>query len=207
MIGSFLRGRPSTRPISSGVGVRPSSSARRMLARRHLREQLDHVGRNADRLGRVDQGPLDRLLDPVAGVGAEAGAHRRVEALDGPQQAQVALFDQVLQAEALAGVAAGDVDHQAEVGADHAVAGGRVAVADGDGQLALVVGRQERGLVDLAEVRLQRRLDGGGAAAARLGDSCRHRLRRGGFPLGQMNNPNYRRTFPAFCNRPDRAPV
>ena len=36
MIGSFLRGRPSTRAISSGVGVRPSSSASRMLARRHF---------------------------------------------------------------------------------------------------------------------------------------------------------------------------
>ena len=36
MIGSFLRGRPSTRAISSGVGVRPSSSASRLLARRHF---------------------------------------------------------------------------------------------------------------------------------------------------------------------------
>ena len=51
MIGSFFFGRPSTRAISSGVGVRPSSSVSRALARRHLREQLDHVGRNADRLG------------------------------------------------------------------------------------------------------------------------------------------------------------
>ena len=65
---------------------------------------------------------------PIAGV----------EAFDGPQQAEVALFDQVLQAEALAGVAAGDVDHQPQVGADHAVAGAGVAVADGHGQLVLV---------------------------------------------------------------------
>ena len=36
MIGSFLRGRPSTRAISSGVGVRPNSSANRVVARRHF---------------------------------------------------------------------------------------------------------------------------------------------------------------------------
>ncbi len=36
MMGSFFRARPSTRPISSGVGVRPSSSVKRLLARRHF---------------------------------------------------------------------------------------------------------------------------------------------------------------------------
>ena len=60
----------------------------------------------------------------------------------------------------LAGVAAGDVDHQPQVRADHAVAGLVVAAADGDGQFVLVVGREQRGLVDLAEVGLQRRLHG-----------------------------------------------
>ena len=124
-----------------------------------LREQLDHVGRNADRLGRVDQRPLDRLLDPVAGVGREARAHGRIEAFDRAQQAEIALFDQVLQPQALAGVSAGDIDDEAEVGADHSVAGLRVALADGDGQVLLVVGREKRGLVDLAEIRFQRRLD------------------------------------------------
>ena len=113
--------------------------------------------------------PLDRLLDPVAGVGREARADGRVEAFDRPQQAQVALLDQVLQAQALAGISAGDVDHQAEVGADHAVAGLRVAAADGHGQFVLVVGREQRGLVDLAEVGLQGRLHGCGLAAACLG--------------------------------------
>src|SRR5206468_10626183 len=36
------------------------------------------------------------------------------------QEAEVPLFDQVLQAEPFARIAAGDVDDQAEVGADHA---------------------------------------------------------------------------------------
>ena len=164
MIGSFFFGRPRTRAISSGVGVRSSSSVSRAEAPTPLAQQLDHVGRDADRLARVDQRPLDRLLDPVAGVGAEPGADGRVEALDGAQQAEVALLDQVLQAQALAGVAAGDVYHQPQVGADHAVAGGQVAVADADGEVAFVLRGQQRGLVDLAEVRLQRGLDRGAGA-------------------------------------------
>jgi hypothetical protein len=36
MIGSFFFGSPSTRAISSGVGVRSSSSVSRADARRHL---------------------------------------------------------------------------------------------------------------------------------------------------------------------------
>ncbi len=107
----------------------------------------------------LTRAPLDRLLDPVAGVGAEARVHRRVEALDGPQQAEVALLDQVLQAQPLAGVAAGDVDDQAQVGAHHAVAGLAVAVLDPVGELLLLVRVEQRRLVDLAQVGLQRRLD------------------------------------------------
>src|SRR5438445_7747195 len=50
----------------------------------------------------VDEGTLDRLLDPVAGVGTEARVHARIEAFDGTQEAEVALFNQILQTEALA---------------------------------------------------------------------------------------------------------
>ena len=131
------------------------------LARRPppLGQQLDHVGRDADRLGGVHQGPFDRLLDPERSIRAEAGVHRRVKALDGPQEAEVPLGDQVLEVEALADVAAGDVDDQAEVGADHAVAGLDVAQADLLGERFFLVSRQERRLVDLAQVGFQRRLD------------------------------------------------
>src|SRR5213079_2166493 len=93
--------------------------------------------------------------------------HRRVEALDGPQQAEVALLDQVLQAKAFAGVAAGDVDDEAEVGADHLVAGGLVAVLNAVSELLFLVGGKKRGLIDLAEISLQRRLDGLAAEPAR----------------------------------------
>src|SRR5215213_8014340 len=123
-----------------------------------LREQFDHVRRNADRLTGIDERPLDRLLDPVAGISAETRAHRRVEALDCAEQAEVAFLDEILQREALAGVAAGDVYDEAQVGADHAIAGGQVAFADAGGQLLLFAGVEEGGLVDLAKVGFQRRL-------------------------------------------------
>ena len=102
-------------------------------------------------LAELIERPLDRLLDPVAGVGAEACAHRRIEPLDGAQQAEVSLFDQVLQAQPFAGVAAGDVDHKAQVGAHHAIAGLHVALADGDGQFLLLRGVEQGGFVDFAE--------------------------------------------------------
>ena len=156
---SFFFGRSRLRAISSCVGGRPSSSCSLADGAAPFGQQLDHVGRDADGLGGVDQGAFDRLLDPVAGVGAEAGVHRRVEALDGAQQAEIAFLDQVLQAQPLAGVTAGDVDDEAEVGADHAVAGLAVAVLDAVGQLLFFFRVEQRRFVDLAEVGFQRRLN------------------------------------------------
>src|SRR5262249_45829064 len=106
------------------------------------------------------------LLDPVAGVGAEARVHRGIESLDGAEKPQIAFFYEVLQAQSLAGVAAGNVDHEAKVGAHHPVAGFAVAVLDPVGQLLLFVGAQKRRLVDLAEVRLEWGLDGVAASTA-----------------------------------------
>ena len=111
-LGDFFVGRRPAEFVGQLVGGPPP-----------LGQQFDHVRRDADGLGGVDQGPLDALLDPVAGVGAEAGVHVGVEPLDRAEQAEVAFFDQVLQGQALAGVAAGDVDHQPQVGPDHPVAG------------------------------------------------------------------------------------
>ena len=132
-----------------------------------LREQLHHVGGNADRLAGVDQGPLDRLLDPVAGVGAEARADARVEALDGPKEPEVSLLDEVGERQATIGVAAGDVDDEAEIGADHVIAGLGIPLADRHRQFLLLVCRQKRRVVDLTEIGFERVLNGsrGGLAA------------------------------------------
>ena len=49
-------------------------------------KQFNHISGNTDRFGRIYQCPLDRLLDPVAGISAEARVHCRVEAFDSAQQ-------------------------------------------------------------------------------------------------------------------------
>ena len=56
----------------------------------------------------------------------------------------------------------GDVDDEAEVRADHPLARlGVVLVDDAARQRLLLVGRQQARLVDLAQVQLEPRLDGG----------------------------------------------
>jgi hypothetical protein len=57
-----------------------------------------------------------------------------------------------LQAQSLAGVAPGDIDHQAQVGADHAIAGTDVPFADLDRKLALLLGAEQGRLVDFAQI-------------------------------------------------------
>ena len=132
-----------------------------------FREQLHHVGRNANRLAGVDERPLDRLLDPVAGIGAEPRAHGRVEAFDGPQESEVPLLDEIGQGQATVRVATCDVDHQSKVGTDHVVPRRGISFADGRGQPPFVLCREERGGVDVAEVGLKWILDGGRGRLAR----------------------------------------
>ena len=134
-----------------------------------MNKQLDHICRNADRLGRIDQGALDRLLDPVARVGTEASTDRGIKPLDGPEQTEVAFLDQVLKRQSLADIASGDVDDQSKVGPHHPVAGHLVAVGDAVGQLLLFIGGQQSHLVDLPEISLQGALDRVTAVSANTG--------------------------------------
>ena len=60
-----------------------------------LVDRLDHVHRDADGAGLVGDGPGDGLADPPGGVGGELEALGVVELLHRPDQAQVALLDQV----------------------------------------------------------------------------------------------------------------
>ena len=168
-IASFFLGSSRALAISSMLG----EPAQRLLeVGGHpppLEQELDHVGRDADRLGRIHQRSLDRLLDPVARVGAEPRADRRIETLDGSQQAEVSLLDQVLERKPLADVASGDVDDQAKVGPHHPVARQLVSVRDPVGQLLLLIGGQQSHLVDLPEIGLQGALDRVTAVSANTG--------------------------------------
>src|SRR5918998_1128067 len=67
----------------------------------HLADLLAHVDGNPDGLPFVGNSPLDSLTYPPRSVGGEAEAAVRVELLDGPHEADVALLDQILEGEAV----------------------------------------------------------------------------------------------------------
>src|SRR5829696_992716 len=122
----------------------------------HLAGPLRHVDGQADRAAGVLQPALDRLADPQRRVGREAEALAPVELLDGADQAEHALLDQVAEREALALVAARVGHHEAQVRVDHAVLGDEVALLDPLGKLDLLSGREQLEAARLAQEELQR---------------------------------------------------
>ncbi len=88
-------------------------------------DHFDHVGGDVHRLVGVDQATLDGLLDPPRSIGTEACILIRIKPLDGANQAEVALVDQVVERHAALGVFLGNVDDEPQVGLDHGLAGGR----------------------------------------------------------------------------------
>jgi hypothetical protein len=152
------------------------------------------VDGDADGAGLVGEGPGHGLADPPGGVRGELVAARVVELLDRPDQAEVALLDEVEHGQAPADVPFGDGDDEAQVGLYQAAFGhpahddepvevqGELGVEvggagelllgeqpgfDAAGQFDLLGGGQQRYAADLPEVLAEE--VGGGAAAGSLG--------------------------------------
>ena len=113
----------SSSAISSGVGSRPScwtswrSTWTTLLSFSTMCTGMRIVRRLVgDRAG-------DGLADPPGRVGRELVAAAVVELLDGADQAERALLDQVEEREAAAEVALRDRDDEAQVGLDHLLLG------------------------------------------------------------------------------------
>ena len=140
------------------VVVRFAPELRREAMRRatHLADAVDHVYGQADGLPVGSEGPLDGLLDPPGGVGAELAALVRVEPLDRLDQTKVALADQVHQREAEVIVVLGDTHDEAQVRLNHVLPGGLIALEHAAGEGGLLLERQQRRLTDLVEVGPQR---------------------------------------------------
>src|SRR5512135_1037585 len=81
------------------------------------------MDRDADGASLLGDVTANRLADPPGGVGAELEATGGVKLGDCPQQAQVALLDQVQEGNAAPQVALGNTDDQAQVGADQGCVG------------------------------------------------------------------------------------
>ena len=110
---------------------------------RHLARPLPNVHGQADGAPAVLQSALHRLADPQRGVGGEAVAPAPVELLDGSDQAEHALLDEIRERQALALVAAGVGNDQPQVGIDHALLRLEVAALEALGELDLLVGGEQ----------------------------------------------------------------
>ena len=142
--------------ISASVGARPSVGSQLLLGAHGLALALEHVGGDADRALLVLHAALDRLADPVGGVGGELEAAAPVVLLGRADQPEDPLLDEVQQRQAVGRVALGDRDDQRQVGGDHPLLGGIVAVLDPLGELDLLGGGQQRMAADLAQEERQR---------------------------------------------------
>ena len=104
--------------------------------------------------GLVHDGPLYGLADPPGGIGGETEAALRVELLDRADETEVALFDEIQQHQATVVVAPGNLDHQAQVGFDHALARGFVTAQGTTGVVDFLFGGEQGGEADLPQIEL-----------------------------------------------------
>ncbi len=104
--------------------------------------------------GLVHDGPLYGLADPPGGIGRETETALGVELLDGADKAEVALFDEIQQHQAAVVVAPGNLDHQAQVGFNHALARRFVATQGTAGVVDFLFGREQGGEAYLPQIEL-----------------------------------------------------
>src|SRR5918996_3158150 len=121
-----------------------------------LVQLLHHVHRDADRARLVGDGAGHGLADPPGRVGRELVAAPIVELLDGTDQPEGSLLDQIEEGKPAAEVALGDRDHESQVGLDHLLLGRHVAALDPLGQEHLLVSGQQVDASDRAQVEPQR---------------------------------------------------
>ena len=117
---------------------------------------LRDVHWQADRAALVGERARDGLADPPRRVRRELVAHAVVELLHRTDQPEVALLDQVEQRHAGLRVVARDRHHQPQVALDQLALRGLVALVLPAGELALLGGREQPAVADLADVELQR---------------------------------------------------
>jgi len=111
---------PDVEPLGELLlgGVAAELEAKGVLGPAQPVEGVHDVGGETDGAPMVREGAGDGLPDPPRSVSREAVAHFGVELLDGPDEAGVALLDEVLERHAATPVLLGDGDHQPEVGLD-----------------------------------------------------------------------------------------
>ena len=120
-----------------------------------LLETLNDVHREADRATLIGECTRHCLSDPPRGVRRELEVAAPVELLDGTDQAENALLDEIEEAETLTTVVLRNRDNQAQVRFDHLLLGLHVALFDALGETNLVGLRQQGIATDLMKEQLQ----------------------------------------------------
>src|SRR5213082_3741785 len=106
----------------------------------------------ANRLRLIGERAFDRLLDPPRGVGGKFSTLRRIEALDGFHQADVALRNQIEQRQSKIRIIVRDLNDQTQIRTNHQGASFLVAALNFSGELNLLLWSEQRNLPDLAQV-------------------------------------------------------
>jgi hypothetical protein len=127
------------------------------------------VHRHADLARLVRDAALHGLADPPGCVRRELEALAPVELLDGADEADDALLDQVEEREPVALVALRDRDDQPQVRVDHLLLRVHVAALDALGELDLLLLGQERIAADLVHEELERVRGRGRQVAVHVG--------------------------------------
>ena len=111
--------------------------------------------RDADRAGLVGNRTRHGLANPPGRIRRELEALAVIELLDGPNQTERTLLDQIKEGQTTPKVALGNRDDEAQVGLDHLTLGSHVAFLDPLRQIDLHTSRQERHTADLTQVQAQ----------------------------------------------------
>ena len=134
------------RASGDGVGERLVD----LVQRPHLVQRQAHDARL------LGQRLKDRLANPPHGVGDELEAAGFVELLGGLDQSEVALVDQVREAQSLILVLFGHGHHEAQVGFGELFERFLVSFLDSLGEFHLLLDRDELLLADFLQVFVQR---------------------------------------------------
>ena len=119
-----------------------------------LIDGLDHVDGYTYGTRLIGDSSGDGLSDPPCGVGRELEALGIIELLNGLDEAEVALLDEVEEVHTASEIALRNTYDQSEVRFGKALFGADIALVDTDGEVDLLLGSQQRYAADLFEVYL-----------------------------------------------------
>src|SRR5207249_12316180 len=108
----------------------------------------------ANRLRLIGERAFDRLLDPPRGVGGKFSTLRRIEALDGFHQADVALRNQIEQRQSKIRIIVRDLNDQTQIRTNHQGASFLVAALNFSGEFNLLLWSEQWDLPDFPQVNL-----------------------------------------------------